>query len=272
MSSHRWLEGASQEWRPCVKFSKIERLGSIRALSSKRSFIDFFWELGSPATSPSFRSLGVHGNASISFSSMKRLLLNWTLDVGTSSRRHSRVTGIATEMPSSTAGECSGSPGPTFTNGRVRSFAPFAPSSPIPSSIAQPFRGLHCTVRCDGTLGSKDWAGRYTMRLGSIPVRVASSIWQSNGLLIRRFRVQVPGGLPGTPHASGLLYFSGPSWENHRTPCGCGGIGRRARFRTWYREMWEFESPHPHRAPKHGITRTYRLRSRAHQESAPTSV
>jgi hypothetical protein len=27
---------------------------------------------------------------------------------------------------------------------------------------------------------------------------------------------------------------------------GCGGIGRRARFRTWYREMWRFESSHPH--------------------------
>src|SRR5690554_7948753 len=28
--------------------------------------------------------------------------------------------------------------------------------------------------------------------------------------------------------------------------CGCGGIGRHARFRFWCLRAWEFKSPHPH--------------------------
>tara|TARA_B100001057_G_scaffold499820_1_gene611967 strand:- start:6847 stop:7059 length:213 start_codon:yes stop_codon:yes gene_type:complete len=28
--------------------------------------------------------------------------------------------------------------------------------------------------------------------------------------------------------------------------CGCGGIGRHARFRFWWRKPWGFKSLHPH--------------------------
>ena len=31
-----------------------------------------------------------------------------------------------------------------------------------------------------------------------------------------------------------------------RWKCGCGGIGRRARFRLWWSILWVFESLHPH--------------------------
>lgn len=31
---------------------------------------------------------------------------------------------------------------------------------------------------------------------------------------------------------------------------GCGGIGRHARFRFSYREVWGFESLHPHQKEK----------------------
>ena len=45
-------------------------------------------------------------------------------------------------------------------------------------------------------------------RFVSIPPRVASSIWQSNGLLIRRFWVQVPGDPPRAPVRRGLRCFN----------------------------------------------------------------
>ena len=38
--------------------------------------------------------------------------------------------------------------------------------------------------------------------------------------------------------------------------CGCGEIGRHARFRFWCREAWGFKSLHPHQSFKVG-DRTY---------------
>lgn len=35
---------------------------------------------------------------------------------------------------------------------------------------------------------------------------------------------------------------------------GCGGIGRRTRFRIWRREAWGFKSLHPHQAPSREFT------------------
>lgn len=43
---------------------------------------------------------------------------------------------------------------------------------------------------------------------------------------------EVVGSIP-IVHPSNLILYS----------CERGGIGRRARFRIWYRKMWEFESP-----------------------------
>ena len=34
--------------------------------------------------------------------------------------------------------------------------------------------------------------------------------------------------------------------ESKFAVCGCGGTGRRARLRIWFREEWGFKSLHPH--------------------------
>ena len=35
--------------------------------------------------------------------------------------------------------------------------------------------------------------------------------------------------------------------------CGCGGIGRRGRFKICFLRKWEFESPHPHHMQLHNM-------------------
>lgn len=40
--------------------------------------------------------------------------------------------------------------------------------------------------------------------------------------------------------------------ENRKS--GCGEIGRRTRLRIWRREAWGFESLHPHRKKRSGLS------------------
>ena len=45
--------------------------------------------------------------------------------------------------------------------------------------------------------------------------------------------------------ATGVL-LSAPQGGDGCKPGGCGGIGRRTRFRFWRRKAWGFKSLHPH--------------------------
>jgi hypothetical protein len=44
---------------------------------------------------------------------------------------------------------------------------------------------------------------------------------------------------------SNLFYICRPG--NGKSVRGCGEIGRHARLRIWCREVWGFESLHPHK-------------------------
>ncbi len=58
---------------------------------------------------------------------------------------------------------------------------------------------------------------------------------------------------PGARRAGGgvrLQYRPGAREAPARTIRGRGGIGRRTRFRSWRRRVWEFESPRPHQVAR----------------------
>lgn len=48
-----------------------------------------------------------------------------------------------------------------------------------------------------------------------------------------------------TPAVEGSIPFVHPTSPLVFQIPGCGEIGRRARFRFWFREEWEFDSPQP---------------------------
>jgi trigger factor len=49
-------------------------------------------------------------------------------------------------------------------------------------------------------------------------------------------------------------------WHFGTQLSGCGGIGRRARFRIWYRKVWGFESLHPHfKSEQHKLVSTLEI-------------
>src|SRR3990172_5029316 len=59
--------------------------------------------------------------------------------------------------------------------------------------------------------------------------RASSSIWQSNGLLIRRFRVRVPGGPPVSMELTDIVYTSGSPEEGGTDDRAGAGPRRRAK-------------------------------------------
>lgn len=120
-------------------------------------------------------------------------------------------------------------------------------SSSVPLSLGR-------TRPCKTTASPVCWKVPYKQRVsGSIPLTPIGPVVQR--LSRRPVTAKIAGSIPvGTVDSLAQLVeqLTFNQWVTGSSPvrviqkCGCGGIGRRTRFRIWRLTAWGFKSLHPH--------------------------